>query len=111
MFRASGRSQLQNPAYLALKALGIPLIGGAPHDYRSQFGPRLGMAYSPGRSESTVIRAGIGLYYNDLAQNGWVGAFQAVNAAPGPCTDPVTNPGGAENAGCLPGSSLGGQGA
>ena len=111
LFQASGRNQLQNPAYITLKALGIPLINGAPHDYRGQFGPRLGIAYAPGSNEKTVLRAGIGLYYNDLAQNGWVGAFQAVNAAPGPCTDPVTNPGGPENAGCLPGASAGGQGA
>jgi hypothetical protein len=111
LLTASGRSQLQNPAYLTLKALGIPLIASAPHDYRSQFGPRLGIAYSPGHLENTVLRAGIGLYYNDLAQNGWVSAFQAVNAAPGPCVDPVQNPGGQENAGCLPGAALGGQGA
>jgi hypothetical protein len=29
-----------------------------------------------------VIRAGFGLFYNDLAQNGWVTAFQAVNEPP-----------------------------
>ncbi|MBZ5599727.1 MAG: TonB-dependent receptor [Acidobacteriia bacterium] len=109
LFTGSGRNQLQNPAYLTLKALQIPLINSAPHDYRSEFGPRLGIVYSPGRSENTVIRAGIGLYYNDLAQNGWVGAFQAVNAAPGPCTDP-TNP-EVDNSGCLPGANFGGQGA
>jgi hypothetical protein len=79
LFTASGRSQLLNPAYLTLKELGIPLVNGAPHDYRKQFGPRVGIAYSPGGSEKTVIRAGIGLYYNDLAQNGWVAAFQGVN--------------------------------
>jgi hypothetical protein len=111
LFSASGRNQMQNPAYLTLKALDIPLIPSAPHDYRHQFGPRVGIAYSPGRMENTVFRAGVGLYYNDLAQNGWVGAFQAVNATPGPCVDPVQNPGGPENAGCLPGSALGGQGA
>src|SRR6266436_380950 len=111
LFQASSRNQLQNPAYRTLKALGIPLINGTPHDDRRQFGPRLGIAYAPGNSEKTVLRAGVGLYYNDLAQNGWVGAFRAVNAAPGPCTDPVANPGGPENAGCLPGSSAGGQGA
>jgi hypothetical protein len=111
LFQASGRNQLENPAYSTLKALGIPLINGAPHDDRRQFGPRLGIAYAPGNSEKTVLRAGVGLYDNDLAQNGWVGAFRAVNAAPGPCTDPVANPGGPENAGCLPGSSAGGQGA
>ncbi|HEV2182645.1 MAG TPA: carboxypeptidase regulatory-like domain-containing protein, partial [Candidatus Acidoferrales bacterium] len=104
LFTASGQSQLQNPAFLTLRALQIPLISGAPHDYRGQIAPRLGIAYSPGESESTVIRAGIGLYYNDLAQNGWVTAFQAVNAAPGPCV----NPG---DSGCIPGASNGGAGA
>src|SRR5262249_6588995 len=32
-----------------------------------------------GLSSRTVIRAGVGLYFNDLTQNGWVEAFQAVN--------------------------------
>ena len=104
LFTASGQSQLQNPAFLTLRGLQIPLVNGAPHDYRGQIAPRLGIAYSPGESESTVIRAGIGLYYNDLAQNGWVTAFQAVNAAPGPCV----NPG---DPGCIPGASNGGAGA
>jgi hypothetical protein len=103
LFTASGQSQLQNPAFLTLRALQIPLINGAPHDYRGQIAPRLGIAYSPGEAESTVIRAGIGLYYNDLAQNGWVTAFQAVNTAPGPCV----NPG---DSGCIPGASNGGAG-
>lgn len=110
LLTASGRSQLQNPAYLTLRALQIPLIPAAPHDYRKSFGPRLGIAYAPGRSGNTVIRAGVGLYYDDLAQNGWVTAFQAVNAAPGSCVDPVQNPAGAENAGCIPGAALGGGG-
>jgi Carboxypeptidase regulatory-like domain/TonB dependent receptor len=113
LFNASNRSQLQNPAFITLKALGIPLISAAPHDYRSQFGPRLGIAYAPGHGENTVFRAGIGIYYNDLAQNGWVSAFQAVNAASGPCTDPVNDPDhlNPDNAGCLFGASAGGQGA
>ncbi len=110
LFQGSGRDQLQNPAFITLKALQIPLISGAPHDDHKQFGPRLGIAYSPGRSENTVIRAGIGLYYNDLAQNGWVPAFQAVNAPlQGACTDPVRGTG--DNSACLPGGSAGGQGA
>ena len=103
LFNAFGRSQLQNPAYLTLKALQIPLVSGAPHDYRAQFGPRFGIAYSPGDSEKTVIRAGFGLYYNDLAQNGWVSAFQAVNTPPGLCAKPG-------DPGCIPGASTGGAG-
>jgi outer membrane receptor protein involved in Fe transport len=106
LFTASGRSQLDNPALLTLEALQIPLFQhpAAPRDYRKQFGPRLGIAYAPGQSRNTVIRAGFALFYNDLAQNGWVTAFQAVNEPPGPCV----NPG---DAGCLPGAANGGAGA
>ncbi|HLW51762.1 MAG TPA: carboxypeptidase regulatory-like domain-containing protein [Candidatus Angelobacter sp.] len=88
LFIASGRDQTHNAALQTLQSLQIPLIPGVPHDYRKAFAPRLGVAYSPGGGASTVIRAGIGLYYNDLAQNGWVEAFQAVNgsAAAGPAS-------------------------
>ncbi len=106
LFTASGRSQLDNPALLTLEALEVPLFQhpGAPQDYRKQFGPRLGIAYAPGNSKNTVVRAGFGLFFNDLAQNGWVTAFQAVNEPPAPCAS-------AGDAGCLPGSSNGGAGA
>ena len=100
LFAASGRSQLDNPAYLTLKALDIPLVTSTPQDYRHAFAPRIGIAYSPGQSGSTVIRAGFGLYYNDLAQTGWVTAFQAVNTPPGPCVVPT-------DSGCLPPGSAG----
>ncbi|MDQ1390783.1 MAG: hypothetical protein QOF56_4237 [Acidobacteriaceae bacterium] len=92
LFSASGRSQLENPAFLTLKALGIPLVNAAPHDYRKQIAPRLGIAYAPGDSGKTVFRAGFGMFYNDLAQVGWAPAFQAVNAPPGVCIVP-TDPG------------------
>ena len=101
LFTASGRSQLENPAYLTLKALGVNLINGAPHDYRKQIAPRLGIVYSPGGSEKTVIRAGFGMFYNDLAQGGWAAAFQGVNTVPGVCivpTDPGCLPAGAPGA-------------
>ena len=104
LFEASGRSQLDNPAVQTLRALQIPLSPGIPHDYRKQFGPRLGIVYSPERAENLVLRAGIGVYFNDLAQNGWVGALQAVNQVNPPCV----NPG---DPGCIPGSSFGGAGA
>jgi len=80
LFRAEGVNQDHNPAFLTLQSLGIPLAAGIPHDYRHAFAPRLGIAYAPGRSGNTVIRAGIGMYYNDLAQNGWVDAFRSVKA-------------------------------
>lgn len=74
LFIASGHSQDLNPA---LPGNGI--IFGIPHDYRKAFAPRLGIAYAPGGSSTTVFRGGVGLYFNDLAQNGWVEAFTAVN--------------------------------
>jgi hypothetical protein len=79
LFDASGRSQLQNPALLTLQSLGINLVNGAPHDYHKQIAPRLGVIFSPGGSEKTVIRAGFGMFYDDLAQGGWAPAFQGVN--------------------------------
>src|SRR5271157_3601605 len=104
LFNASGRSQLQNPAWMTLQALHIPLSNAAPQDYRGAVAPRLGIAYSPGSSGNTVIRAGFGQYYNDLAQNGWVTAFQAVNEPPAPCLT-LGDPG------CIPGAAAGGAGA
>jgi len=108
LFNGSGRPQTDNPGSLTLTALNIPLVEGAPHDDRKQIAPRIGLAYAPGRSGATLFRGGFGLYFNDLAQNGWATAFQAVNAAPGSCVDPVANPGGAENTGCIPGDASGG---
>jgi Carboxypeptidase regulatory-like domain len=108
LFNGSGRTQVENPGYVTLAALGIPLVHGAPQDDRKQIAPRIGLAYAPGSNGTTVLRGGFGLYFNDLAQNGWATAFQAVNTPPGPCVDPVANPGGTENAGCVPGASAGG---
>jgi hypothetical protein len=74
LFLASGRDQSFNPA------LSTGLVNGIPHDYRKAFAPRLGIAQALGGSQKTVIRAGVGLYFDDLAQGGWVTAFQSVNA-------------------------------
>ena len=79
LFDASGRSQSQNPYLLSLDPTASPFINTAPHDYRKAFAPRLGVAYALGSSGKTVLRGGFGMYYADLAQNGWVTAFQAVN--------------------------------
>jgi hypothetical protein len=77
LFDASGHSQTANPVFSTLPLNGVP--AAVPHDYRKQIAPRLGLTYSPGGSEKTVFRAGLGMFYNDLAQNGWATAFQAVN--------------------------------
>lgn len=100
LFTASGRTQAQNPAFLTLQALQIPLTNVAPSDYRGALAPRLGVVYSPGKTGNTALRAGFGLFYNDLAQNGWVTALQAVNEAPATCAHPG-------DPGCLPGGSPG----
>jgi Carboxypeptidase regulatory-like domain/TonB dependent receptor len=106
LFQASGVSQLLNPGVQTIRGLQLPLPTGVPHDYRKAFAPRLGISYNPDRIEDLVIRAGIGLYYNDLAQNGWATAFQAVNTPSAflPCTKPG-------DPGCLPGAANGGAGA
>ena len=89
LFDASGLSQTANPSFSLLPSLGYPLA--APHDDRKQIAPRLGIAYSPGTEGKTVLRAGFGMFYDDLAQNGWATAFAAVNpnpAAPPSLIDP-----------------------
>ena len=89
LFIASGHDQSWNPA------LNTGLVDGIPHDYRKAFAPRLGIAQALGAAQKTVIRAGVGLYFNDLAQNGWVTAFQSVNAGSlenGPITPALIDP-------------------
>src|SRR5580700_8268854 len=66
LFNASGLSQTANPSFSLLPSLGYPLA--VPHDDRSQIAPRLGVAYSPGTEGKTVLRAGFGMFYDDLAQ-------------------------------------------
>ena len=89
LFIASGHDQSSNPT------LNTGLVNGIPHDYRKSFAPRLGIAQALGASQKTVIRAGVGLFFNDLAQNGWVNAFQSVNAgslANGPLAPALIDP-------------------
>jgi hypothetical protein len=74
LFLASGHNQDMNPAFA-----GNGIVSGIPHDYRKAFAPRLGVAYGLGSGGNTVLRGGVGLFFNDLAQNGWVQAFTAVN--------------------------------
>ncbi|HEU4415311.1 MAG TPA: carboxypeptidase regulatory-like domain-containing protein [Candidatus Angelobacter sp.] len=81
LFNSNGADQNSNPAVETVAALNLALPKGVPHDYRKAFGPRVGFAYSPKGSTNTVFRAGAGVYFNDLAQNGWVDAFRAVSSA------------------------------
>ena len=106
LFQASGVNQNFNAALQTIRAYQLPLPTGIPQDYRHAFAPRLGISYSPDRIEDLVIRAGIGLYYNDLAQNGWIDALTAVNTPL--AFQPCVHPG---DLGCLPGASAGGAGA
>jgi Carboxypeptidase regulatory-like domain len=106
LFQASGVSQNFNAAVQTIRAYQLPLATGIPHDYRGAFAPRLGIAWNPDQIEDLVIRAGVGLYYNDLAQNGWVDALTAVNTPS--AFQPCVHPG---DPGCLPGASFGGAGA
>ncbi len=109
LFTASGNSQTLNPALVTMQALQIPLIQDAPHDDHKQFAPRLGIAYSPGKGGTTVFRTGFGMYYNDLAQNGWATAFQGVNStnvATGPCAFGAASGGySLTGSGCLQGGA------
>src|SRR5271169_114045 len=105
LFTGSGRSEAENAAYVTLQALQIPIVPSVPSDYRKQIAPRLGIAYSTGNSGKTGIRAGFGLYYDDLAQNGWATAFQGVSNssyATGPCS---FSGGALIGAGCLMGGA------
>src|SRR2546427_3210235 len=51
---ASGRDQSLNPALA-----GNGVVTGVPHDYRRALAPRLGIAYAPHGSSTTVFRAGL----------------------------------------------------
>jgi len=109
LFDGSGRTQLENPAYITLRALQIPVVPNTPQDDHKQIAPRLGFTYAPGGGQKTVLRAGFGLFYDDLAQNGWATAFQGVNntnAATGTCTL-TGGPGkyALSGAGCLQGGA------
>ncbi|HEY0785749.1 MAG TPA: TonB-dependent receptor, partial [Acidobacteriaceae bacterium] len=89
LFASSRRTQRDNPGFSTLAALNIPLVSGAPRDDHRQFAPRLGFVYAPGADSRTSLRAAFGLYYSDLAQNGWATAFEAVHQAATPCTAPT----------------------
>ena len=54
------------PALVVPGDQGVP--AGLTSTYYKTFAPRLGIAYSPGSSGKTSIRAGWGLFYNPMEQ-------------------------------------------
>ena len=76
----AGRNQALNPGYITLAALDIPLVSTPPGDDHKHFAPRLGFAcVSRQTAAAPSCAAAFGIYFNDLAQNGWATALQAVN--------------------------------
>jgi len=49
--------------------VGSPLVFDAPRAPKNDFAPRVGIAYSPGTSGNTSIRAGFGMAYDTLYDN------------------------------------------
>jgi len=63
--RETGRSDSQYPAIPQLNAL-IPGLGNPVHQPNLDFAPQLGFAWDPTGRGKTVIRAGIGLFYENV---------------------------------------------
>ena len=79
LFIGSGRSQADNRRVRDAAGAANSDVPSVPQRLSQAIRPRLGIAYSPGDSGKTVIRAGFGLFYDDLAQNGWATAFQGLD--------------------------------
>src|SRR5260370_1003501 len=57
------------PSILVSAAGNQPLVFGQPQAPKNNWAPRIGIAYSPGTSGNTSIRAGLGLAYDTLYDN------------------------------------------
>jgi len=66
--RDTGRSDSDLPAIPLLNEWGAGL-GNPVHQPNRNFAPQLGIAWSPGSTSKTVIRAGAGLYYENAIFN------------------------------------------
>jgi len=62
-------NSLSNSPSIIVDPIRQPLIFGAPRAQKNNWAPRLGIAYSPGNSGNTSIRAGFGLAYDVLYDN------------------------------------------
>ena len=79
LFEANGRSQAANAA---LQTIAYPQYAGSCRTTTGNSSDlALGLIYAPGKNQATVLRAGFGMFFNDLAQNGWVPALVAVNGS------------------------------
>jgi Carboxypeptidase regulatory-like domain/TonB dependent receptor len=64
----TGRSDSDLPALPALNAL-LPGLGNRVNNPNLNFGPQLGVAWDPKKNAKTVIRAGIGVFYENAIWN------------------------------------------
>ena len=66
--RDTGRSDSDLPALPGVNAL-LPGLGNRVHQPNRNFGPQLGVAWDPNKDGKTVIRAGIGMFYENAIWN------------------------------------------
>jgi hypothetical protein len=109
--RDTGRTDSDLPAIPALNAA-FPTYGNQVRQPNLNFAPQLGIAWDPGKNGKTVIRAGIGLFYENVIYNNVLfdrplrlqnGAFlyspaaclnssaQAITTPSGPLNNPNSN--------------------
>jgi outer membrane receptor protein involved in Fe transport len=87
--RDTGRTDSDLPAIPAINAQ-FPGFGNPVKQANTNFAPQLGIAWDPMKNGKTVVRAGIGLYYENVIYNNVLfdrplrevtGAFNAVTLA------------------------------
>ena len=87
--RDTGRTDSDLPAIPEINAQ-FPGLGNRVHQANLNFAPQLGVAWDPTKDGKTVIRAGIGLYYENVIYNNVLfdrplrlstGAFNAIPSA------------------------------
>jgi len=64
-----GLNTLSNSPNVIIPQVNEPLIFATPRAPKNDYAPRIGLAYSPGTSGTTSIRAGFGMAYDTLYDN------------------------------------------
>lgn len=92
------RGNAQSSLYLKTGALLVAGVNGNPpnlykYDYNN-FGPRVGLAWAPNKSQKTVFRAGYGVYFNAATTYNGIGQiyFNPPFRLPQTFTSTVANP-------------------